>query len=275
MRGIFCDASIIARVVRQSIPTHRRDREADQKQEPCTHTRRVSTACQGTPFMSRTSLSTVLAGAAIAAAVPTASQAMAAEQPSPVDVALHDAPPPRRVVTIEWNPLALFIDRLSANVVIVPRDHHGLVLSPFYTWASTAPYSTQIDGQGNTLTDASGNPVTLNVLRQTFKGFGGELGYRYYFGSGGPRGLFVGPSILLSSITATAGNGSQTSFIDFGVAADVGFQALLADCVALSVGAGLEYSAPSQSIPDQQLPAAIVANSGVRPRLLLSVGYAF
>jgi hypothetical protein len=217
----------------------------------------------------------LLVGAAIAATVTTAARAAFSEQASPVDVALHDAPSPHRTVTVEWNPLALFIDRLSVNVVVAPRDHHAVVVSPFYTWASTTPYATGIDANGNALTDASGNPVTLNVLGQTFKGFGGELGYRYYFDSGGPRGFFLGPSLLLAAITATAGNGSRTSYIDFGFAADAGYQALIADKLALGLGAGLQYTTPSKAIPDQQLPASIVANSAVRPRLLLSVGCAF
>lgn len=212
---------------------------------------------------------------AMTTTVTTRARADAAERPSPIDVALHDPTPPHRLVTVEWNPLTLFIDRFSVDVVIVPGDHHGLVLSPFYTWASTSPYATNIDSNGNALTDAAGNPITLNVLAQTFKGFGGELGYRYYFERGGPRGFFLGPSLVLAAITATAGNGTQTSFVDLGVAADAGFQALVADAFSVSVGAGLQYTTPSKSIPDQQLPASIVANSAVRPRLLLSLGYAF
>lgn len=229
--------------------------------------------------MSRTSLQMMPFGMLVAAAmtttVTTGVRADGAEQPSPIDVALHDPAPPHRLVTVEWSPLTLFIDRFSVDVVIVPGDHHGLVLSPFYTWASTSPYATSIDANGNALTDAAGNPITLNVLGQTFKGFGGELGYRYYFNRGGPRGFFLGPSLVLAEITATAGNGTQTSFVDFGVAADAGFQALVADRISVSLGAGLQYTTPSKSIPDQQLPASIVANSAVRPRLLLSLGYAF
>jgi hypothetical protein len=187
----------------------------------------------------------------------------------PVDVTLKEAPSPHRTLTIEWNPLSLFIDRFSVNVVLVPGDHHGVVLSPFYTWASTTPYATAIDSNGNPL------GYTLNVLEQTFHGFGGELGYRYYLDKGGPRGFFLGPSLILAAITATAGNGSQTSFLDFGLAADAGYEALLADKIAVSVGVGVQYTTPNKSIPDQQLPASIYANSAVHPRLLLSMGYAF
>jgi hypothetical protein len=219
--------------------------------------------------MNRSCLIAGLATWATAGATVTMVRTAVAEPPPPVDVVLREAPEPHRTLTVEWNPLALFIDRLSANVVVVPGDHHGLVLSPFYTWASTVPYATNIDGQGNAL------PYTLNVLSQSFKGFGGELGYRYYLGRGGPRGLFAGPSVLLADITATAGNGSQTSFVDVGVAGDVGYEALVGDVVAISVGGGLQYTFVGKSIPDQQLPASIYANSRLYPRLLLAMGYAF
>jgi hypothetical protein len=218
----------------------------------------------------------MLLGVGLAALAATASRPVMAQpsppvaEPSlPVDVALKETPPPHRTLAVEWNPLALFIDRFSVNVVVAPGDHHALVVSPFYTWASTVPYGTNIDSNGNSL------GYTLNVLAQRFHGFGGELGYRYYVDKGGPRGLFVGPSVLLAAITATAGDGNQTQFLDVGLAADVGYEALLADEIAISVGAGVQYTMTSKSIPDQQLPAAVYANSALRPRLLLAVGYGF
>jgi hypothetical protein len=210
----------------------------------------------------------------VAFAVTGARVALADPEPS-VDVTIAEVPPTHRAVSLEWNPLALFLDRFSVNLVVVPRDHHALVVSPFYTWANTVPYATGIDANGNQLMSAAGTPYTLNVLAQTFHGFGGELGYRYYFARGGPRGLFLGPSILLGDITATAGNGSETSFLDYGIAADAGYEALVADRVAVAVGAGVQYARTSKSIPDQQLPASIYANDAVHPRLLLSLGYAF
>jgi hypothetical protein len=228
--------------------------------------------------------STLLACAAVVSAAATA-RADSTEPPpaaTPVDVQLKEAPPAHRIATVEWNPLSLFIDRFSLNVVVVPGDHHALVLSPFYTWAGTAEYSTGIDAQGNQLKDTSGSLTgmpgsnyVLSVPRQTFKGFGGEIGYRYYVDKGGPRGFFAGPSFLIDSITATAYNGSQTSFLGYGLAVDAGYQAIVADTIVVSVGAGAQYTFTSKSIPDQQLPASIVANERLYPRLLLSLGYAF
>jgi hypothetical protein len=223
----------------------------------------------------RTSLARWIGCAVVLFTATAGHSAAADEAPAAVDVRLNEAPSPHRTLVIEWNPLALFIDRLSVNVVFVPGDHHGLILSPFYTWANTAEYSTGLNADGAPLVDANGN-YTLNVPKQTFNGFGGEIGYRYYVDRGGPRGFFAGPSLILAAITATAFDGKQTSFTDVGGALDVGFQALIADAVSVSVGGGLQYLFyTSESIPPQQLPASIIANQRFYPRLLLSFGYAF
>lgn len=190
------------------------------------------------------------------------------EPEAPVDVKLTETPPPHRTLTIEWNPVALVISRVMIPIVLVPGDHHALVVSPYYTWASTVPYATGIDASGNSL------PSTLNVLSQSFHGYGAELGYRYYLGKGGPRGFFAGPSVILSAIHGKAGNGSETSFADLGGAVDLGYQALIANAIAVTLGGGAQYTAPTKSIPTQQWPASIYANDGVRPRLLASLGCA-
>jgi hypothetical protein len=215
-------------------------------------------------------------GAAVLA-VTTATGVASAELPpseKPVDVVVHDVPEPHKTLVVEWNPLSLFLSRVSLNAVIAPIDHHALIVAPFYTWVGTEPYATAIDSNGNNLTDKNG-PYVLNVERQTFKGFGTEIGYRYYFDRGGPRGFFLGPSLIVGWLTATAGNGATKSYVDLGIAADAGYQMIVAERMSLSVGAGVQYAAPSTTIPDQQMPAATVANSGFKPRMLLSLGYAF
>ncbi|AKU96427.1 hypothetical protein AKJ09_03091 [Labilithrix luteola] len=195
----------------------------------------------------------------------TTARTAAAEPDSAVDVVVRDPVPPRRYVTVEWNPLALFtINKVSANVIVAPVDHHALAFSPFYAWTSTAPIF---------VFDDAGNPTRLP--EQKFKGFGAELGYRYYFGEGGPRGFFVGPSLIAGSFDATAQDGTKTHFFDLGLAADAGYQMLLADRVALSLGGGVQYVWTTKSIPDQQFPSRVYANRGVAPRLLLSLGWAF
>ena len=193
-----------------------------------------------------------------------ATSAMAEGTPVP-DVKIVDARPERRWVSIEVNPLPMItIGRFGGNVVVAPLDHHAIVLSPFYASITTDPIFVY-DDQGN----------GTQQPKQTFGGFGGELGYRYYAARGGPRGFFAGPSFLLEAITATAYSGSQTSFLGYGLAVDAGYQALVADTISVSVGAGAQYMFTSKSIPSQQLPASIYANERLYPRLLLSLGYAF
>ncbi len=198
---------------------------------------------------------------ALTAAMPGAA---VAEPPPAVDVVIHDEPPPRRILTVELQPFPFILGKVGGTIVIAPLDHHALVLSPFYVSTETAAIY---------IYDDAGNPTQLP--KQTFKGFRGELGYRYYFGKRGPRGFFLGPSAVLASLTATALDGSKTRFLDYGVAADIGYQALVADRVALSLGGGAEYTWNNKTIPNQQYPSNLYANGGVHPRLLFSLGWAF
>lgn len=214
--------------------------------------------------MSRRIVSRGLWGAALVGTLAVGRPSFA-EQAPPVDVAIKLPPPQRRVVTVEWNPLPLFtIGKLSANLVIAPVDHHSLILSPFYSWVTTNDINVY-DDQGN----------QTQLPKQTFKSYGGELGYRYYFGLGGPRGFFLGPSFILAGVNSTAQNGDTRDFMNLGFAADAGYEMLVADRVALSLGAGVQYTTPTKTIPAQQFPAEIYVNAGVRPRLLLSCGWAF
>jgi hypothetical protein len=195
---------------------------------------------------------------------PVASRNALAESAAPVDVVVHDAPPPSRILSLEWNPLSLFIvDKLSLNFVIVPVSHHALVLAPFGVHTSTAPITVFDDGGNKSPTDTF-----------TFSGFGGELGYRYYTGDAGPRGFFAGPSFIVGSFDAKAADGSHTHFVDAGVAADVGYEALIAERVSLSLGAGAQYLFAASSLPEQQFPARLYANRGFAPRFLFAVGWA-
>jgi hypothetical protein len=196
----------------------------------------------------------VIVGSAAAitmAHVAFAEDPLASAAPAAVDVAVRDTPPPRRLLAIEWNP------------VIVPVDHHALVLSPFYVSTTTNPIYV-FDDEGN----------STQLPSQTFSGFGGEIGYRYYSGLGGPRGFFAGPSLILAGMSAKAQNGSTTGYLDIGLAADVGYEFLVVDSVALSLGAGVQYATPTSSIPAQQFPADVYANGKVFPRALASIGWA-
>ena len=214
--------------------------------------------------MNRSALVSILLGAASFAVTFAPARAGLAQTLRPPDVVVHDAPEPRRFLSIGWNPLPTFtIGKASADVVLVPVSHHALVVSPFYAWTTTVPIF---------VFDDSG--AATQLPEQRFTGFGAEIGYRYYAGDGGPRGFFAGPSLIVGSFTATAANGTKTAYLDYGFAADVGYERLLAGRVAITFGGGLQVTTPSKSIPDQQFPANLYANTLVRPRLLLSVGCA-
>lgn len=159
----------------------------------------------------------------------------------------------RRWLTIAYNPFTLQASRYGANVELLLASHH--VLAGTLYWASTV---TNEDSFSN-----------------RFRGIGGELGYRYYTGHDGPRGIFIGPSFLLGSLQAIPARGASIDFWNYGVALDVGYQALVADRWVVGLGGGLQYNAPDKSFPQQELPASVYANPGVRPRLLLALGVAF
>jgi hypothetical protein len=182
-----------------------------------------------------------------------------------VDVKLPVESPARRYFSIELNPLPLItLSKLSFNLSLAVTEHHTVTLSPFYSWAQTEPIA---------VLDAQGNPIE-RLPHQSFQGFGAELGYRYFFGRGGLRGFFAGPSLILGHFVAGAENGDQVPFWDVGFAADAGWQTLIADHLLVSLGAGVQVLLQDRTIPAQSFPARVYANSGVLPRLLLSVGWA-
>jgi hypothetical protein len=182
---------------------------------------------------------------------------------APVDVAVNEPAPARRVFAIEFNPLALFIHRIGGNLEIVPVDHHALTLTGYYFNTRTASFMSPENG------------ALVTTPSQRFDGAGGEIGYRWYAGRGGPRGFFAGPSFTLARVHATDSVGNEMSFFNYGAALDVGWQALIADDWLISVGGGITYTFTSKSLPDQQAPAAYYANGGLHPRALAAVGYAF
>jgi hypothetical protein len=186
-----------------------------------------------------------------------------------VDVKIAQPAPPSRFIAVEWNPIALVFQKLMFNVEIVPVEHHAVIVSPFLFHADTAPYLNQ------NATDASGNPQNLLTPRQSFEGGGADLGYRYYTGRGGPRGLFFDGVLVVAGVSSSAYDGGHKTFADLGLGADVGYQALVADDWSISLGAGLQYIIPTISIPDQQPPAWLYANNGLQPRLQLAFGRAF
>jgi MYXO-CTERM domain-containing protein len=158
-----------------------------------------------------------------------------------------------RRFALSWNPFTLHLERASLNLEVLARSHHVAVITLF-----GARTKTNEDSYEN-----------------VFEGLGGELGYRWYSGHDGPRGLYVGPSLLLARFWAVPARGETIPFWNLGLAVDVGWQAIVADRWVVGVGAGAQYTVPTASFPAQELPASVYAIRGLRPRLLMALGYAF
>jgi hypothetical protein len=179
------------------------------------------------------------------------------------DLATEDEGDARRF-TLEISPMSFFLARYGAEATVVPIDHHALTGTLYYYDATTE--IQQIPG--NSAPCPCGGP-------NHFRGVGGEIGYRWYSGARGPRGVFAGPSLLLGRFDAIPTYGDKTSFYDLGLAIDVGYEALIGDDFVILVGAGAQYVKPSESLPQQTTYVAAVANAAFRPRALLAFGWAF
>lgn len=160
--------------------------------------------------------------------------------------------PPFRHFTIELTPLNLVMRRYGGQVELIPVAHHAVQLAGYYF-----DWTTGTDSHNN-----------------HFRGVGGEIGYRYYFGEAGPRGFFLGPSFLAGNFDGIPKVGATVHFQNYGGAFDIGYQSLVLDRIVIGLGIGLQYTVPTADIPHQELPASTVANAGLRPRLLLALGFA-
>ncbi len=88
------------------------------------------------------------------------------------------------------------------------------------------------------------------------------------------NGVFVGPSLIGGLYNGGLPNGNQ-AFTNIGVAADVGLQDILWNHVVGGGGVGVEYLQVSHSFGDLPTGPSTVASTGIKPRLVLSAGYAF
>lgn len=209
--------------------------------------------CLAAGFLVALSLArgTARADTPVTAAVDTPIPAPDLRAGAPVDV------DPHRNFAIEVTPLSLFLSHIGAGIELMPIEHHVLLASAYYFSTRTAPTTAHPD------------------ITNDFHGIGGELGYRYYWGSAGPRGLFVGPSLVLGKLQAVPTYGDSVPFWNYGLAADAGYQAILGDAWVFGMSVGAQYTRVSESFANQEAPATYHANSGLHPRVQLAIGYAF
>jgi hypothetical protein len=184
-----------------------------------------------------------------------------------------------RHFTLTWNPFTLFAVRAQLSFEALLTDHHAIELVGFYGATRTNEVYLPLKSDPSQLDTSHEHAYTT-----LFQAVGGEIGYRWYSGTGGPRGLYVGPSFLLAHVTATPAEGAGTTserdgatipYWNLGGAIDVGWQAIFADRWVVGLGAGLMYTVPTHSFPAEELPASVYANRGLRPRFLLGLGVAF
>jgi hypothetical protein len=178
-------------------------------------------------------------------------------------------------IALILNPLAAAIGRYSIQGEYIMAKHHAVTLNPFY---AHAPVTVTVNGK--------------DMDAGSLNGFGGELGYRFYTGSKGPNGFYVGPSVIFASYTQSGAaqvsvpsvpgatvttKSSSDSFTSLGGAIDIGGQAVIGPGIVVGGGFGLQYTKTSKDIATENLnlASAVIAGGGVRPRFLVGAGYAF
>jgi hypothetical protein len=128
-------------------------------------------------------------------------------------------------------------------------------LAPHHSLVGSANVLLANLGRGGLLAQGFG------FAQSTSSGGGGEIGYHYWwYWRRELRGLFFGPSLLLGTTTqATVGDASSAQAY-WGVAVDVGEQAVFSSGVTLGAGAGLGF-------------VRMAGVEAVFPRTLLQVGW--
>ena len=168
---------------------------------------------------------------------------------------------PFKSVALQGNPLGLIIGRYSADLEYLPAPHHALHFSPVGYFA-------------------------LPGVADELVGFGAEMGYRWYSGLNGAHGFFVGASFIALSLHYLHGAlpgvpldaPEDTSYVQLGGALDAGYQVVILGNFAAGVGLGAQYTADTTqpTFEYQNHPLHdLLYGSGLRPRVLLSLGAAF
>jgi hypothetical protein len=204
---------------------------------------------------------------------PTHLEAPAAPVP-PVTPVTRDAPipeasAPARRVTITVNPAPIALGRYGGNLEFVAARHHAIVVSgyaqTFAPWLLRQVLPRAVDV-------GSGPPARP----------GGEIGYRFYTGTRGAHGLFVGPSAIAMPLVAprvgTDLRAEVVSFQAYGAALDVGVQAITDAGFTVGGGLGvmyLAYTPPASVAPPPGVPVPSFPQPHVLPRLLIAAGWSF
>ncbi|HEY6463287.1 MAG TPA: hypothetical protein VIY73_24135, partial [Polyangiaceae bacterium] len=168
------------------------------------------------------------------------------------EVAVVYEEPPVRPFAVTFNPVALTLGRLSANLEFLVAPHHALVFSP-----NVLAFQFDRGGRYDLRSEALGFATSRS------SSFGGELGYHYWWRWRGTlSGPFLGPSLLLGTVTnATVGTTTNAQAY-WGLALDAGGQAVLPGGFTIGAGLGLGF-------------VAMASQNALFPRLLVQLGWSF
>ena len=160
--------------------------------------------------------------------------------------------PVARPIAITFNPAALVIGRLSANLEILLAPHHSLVFSP-----NALVFGQNHGGKYNLVSDG------LGFATESSSSFGGEIGYHYWWRwRRSLMGPFFGPSLLLGSTTNANVNPQANAQTYWGAAFDVGAQGVLPGGFTIGGGVGLGFT-------------TMASFAAVFPRFLFQLGWSF
>jgi hypothetical protein len=160
--------------------------------------------------------------------------------------------PVARPVAITFNPAALVLGRLSANVEVLLAPHHSLVLSP-----NVLAFQENHGGRYDLASEG------LGFATQRSSSFGGELGYHYWWQwRRSLVGPYFGPSLLLGSVTNASVGPTAAAQAYWGGAFDAGGQGVLPGGFTLGAGVGLGF-------------VEVASVAAVFPRFLLQLGWSF
>ena len=160
--------------------------------------------------------------------------------------------PVARPVAITFDPAALVLGRLSANVEFLLAPHHSLVLSP-----NVLAFQ---EGHGGRYDLASEG---LGFATERSNSFGGELGYHYWWRwRRSLMGPYFGPSLLLGSVTNASVGPTAAAQAYWGGAFDAGGQGVLPGGFTIGAGIGLGF-------------IELGSNGAVFPRFLFQLGWSF
>jgi hypothetical protein len=160
--------------------------------------------------------------------------------------------PVARPVAITFNPAALALGRLSANVEVLLAPHHSLVLSP-----NVLAFQ---EGHGGRYDLASEG---LGFATERSSSFGAELGYHYWWRwRRSLAGPYFGPSLLLGSVTNASVGSTTAAQAYWGAAFDAGGQAVLPGGFTLGAGIGLGF-------------VELASSAALFPRFLFQLGWSF